>query len=110
MVPFGYEIREREKEIDNEVPEPQYERVYIDVTAIRTHDGKLIPISFIWDSIEYKISKVLSSQFGHSLKHKISAQSFLCMCRNLKFHLFFEDGGFGNQRFYIELKDSITIG
>lgn len=104
MVPFGFERREQEKQIINEVPEPQYERVYLNVTAIRTNTGKLIPKSFEWEGQTYKISQVLDYRNGQSLKQKTNVQRFYCICGGQKFQLFFEDGGFGNQRFYIELK------
>ena len=105
MVPFGFERREQENQIENQAQEPQYKRVYLNVTAIRTNTGKLIPRSFEWEGQTYKINQVLNSCNGQSLKQKTSAQRFYCRCGDKKFQLFFEDGGFGNQRFYIELKD-----
>lgn len=105
MVPFGFERREQENQFENKVQEPQYKRVYLSVVAIRTNTGELIPKSFDWEGQTYKISHVLNLQNGQSLKQKINAQRFYCTCRGKKFQLFFEDGGFGNQRFYIELKE-----
>ncbi|HEY5583236.1 MAG TPA: hypothetical protein VIK78_01950 [Ruminiclostridium sp.] len=109
MVPFGFERREQENQIENQVPEPQYKRVYLSVIAIRTNTGELIPQSFEWEGQTYKISQILNSQNGQSLKQNINAQRFYCRCGGMKFQLFFEDGGFGNQRFYIELKEGYSI-
>ena len=109
MVPFGFERREQENQIENQVSEPQYKRVYLNVTAVMTNTGELIPQSFDWEGQTYKISQVLNSQNGQSLKQKTNAQRFYCRCGGKKFQLFFEDGGFGNQRFYIELKEGYSI-
>src|SRR5690242_17632157 len=109
MVPFGFERIEQEKQIGDETPEPQYKRVYLNVTAIMTNTGELIPQSFEWEGKIYKINQVLDSQSGKSLKHRTGAQRFYCKCYGNKFQLFFEDGGFGNQKFYIELKDGCSL-
>jgi len=95
--------------IPYQVPEPQFRRFYLSVIAIRTNTGELIPQSFDWEGQTYKISQILNSQNGKSLKQKIDAQRFYCRCEGMEFQLFFEDGGFGNQRFYIELKEGYSI-
>ncbi len=105
MTPFGYERKQLEKELEDKVPEPQYRRVYLNVTAFRrSSTGELIPESFEWEGRTYKINKVLDSRNGQSFKQRLNAQRYYCTCKGKKFQLFFEDGGFGNQRFYIELK------
>lgn len=44
-------------------------KVYIDVTEFRSKDGKLIPLSFIWeDDVEYEIDRIIDFCPGHSLK------------------------------------------
>jgi len=105
MVPFEFERKEHEKQIENQAQEPQYKRVYLNVTAIRTNTGKLIPQSFEWEGRTYKINQILGSCNGQTLKQKTTAQRFNCRCGGKNFQLFFEDGGFGDQRFYIELKE-----
>ena len=109
MVPFGFERKEQEKLIENQVADMQYTRVYLNVTAIRTNSGELIPQSFEWDGQTYEISQILDSKKGQSLKQNINAQKFYCRCGGTTFQLFFEDGGFGNQRFYIELKEGYSL-
>jgi|GEM_PF-2550855 len=109
MVPFGYEKKQLEKELPAKIQAPQYRRVYLDVTAFRrSSTGELIPQSFQWEGRTYRITKVLDSRNGQSFKEKITAWRFYCTCRGKKFQLFFEDGGFGNQRFYIELKEDCS--
>ncbi len=106
MVPFGYERKQLEKELENKASQPQHRRVYLNVTAFcRSSTGELIPDSFEWEGRTYKISKVLDSKNGKSFKQKVNAQRFNCICEGKIFQLFFEDGGFRNQRFYIEVKD-----
>ncbi len=109
MVPFGYERKQLEKELAANVPESRYRRVYLNVTAFRrSSTGELIPQSFQWEGRTYTITKVLDSRNGQSFKEKINAWRFYCTCRGKKFQLFFEDGGFGNQRFYIEVKETYS--
>ncbi len=106
MVPFGYERKEQEKQNGDKVPEQQYRRVYLDVKAFRrSSTGELVPKSFEWEGRTYKISKVLNCRNGQSFKQRVNADRYYCTCGGKKFQLFFEDGGFGKQRFYIELKD-----
>ncbi len=108
MVPFGYERRQLEKESENKAPVPQYRRVYLNAEALRrSSTGELIPASFEWEGRTYKISKVLEIKNGKSLKERVNAQRYYCTCQGKKFQLFFEDGGFGNQRFYIEVREDI---
>ena len=105
MVPFGYERKELEKQIENMMPEPQYKRVYLNVTAVMTSSGALIPISFEWEYNTIKIDQILACHHGQSFKYKTNALRFYCRCGQQKFYLFFENGGFGNQCFYIEEKE-----
>ncbi len=84
-----------------------HRRVYLNVTALRrSSTGELIPYSIEWEGRIYKINKVLESRNGKSLKQKVNAQRFNCICEGTKLQLFFEDGGFRNQRFYIEVEDN----
>lgn len=105
MVPFGFERKEQERQIDDKVGAPQYKRLYLNVKAIRTDTGKLIPKSFELEGRTYKIIKIIDVADGKSFKEKVHAVRFTCLCGNNRFQLFFEDNGFGNQRFYIELKE-----
>ena len=110
MVPFGYERKQLEKENENKVPVSQYRRVYLNAKAFRrSSTGELIPASFEWEGRTYKISKVLEIKNGQSFKQRVNAQRYYCTCQGKKFQLFFEDGGFGNQRFYIEVKEDSEI-
>lgn len=106
IVPFGYERKQQEQSLKNRVEFQQHKRVYLDVTASQTSSGKMIPESFEWEGKTYRIDQILDSQNGQSFKYRTNALRFYCKCRNTKFHLFFEDGGFGNQKFYIELADN----
>ncbi len=111
MVPFGYERKQLEKELENQIPEPQYQRVYIDVKAIRcSRTGELVPKSFEWGGRTYKISKILNSRNGQSFKERVNAHRYYCICQGKKFQLFFEDGGFGNQKFYVEVREDFPKG
>ena len=44
-------------------------KVYVDVTEIRTKDGFIKPVSFVWeDGVSYEIDRVIDACPGHSLK------------------------------------------
>jgi len=110
MVPFGHERKQLEKEIENRAPTSQYRRIYLNVKAFRrSSTGELIPASFEWEGRTYKISKVLDIKKGQSFKQRVNAQIYSCICQGKNFQLFFEDGGFGNQRFYIEVRNDTVI-
>ena len=44
-------------------------KVYVDVTEIRTKDGLVRPVSFVWeDGSEYHIDRIVDARPGHSLR------------------------------------------
>jgi len=44
-------------------------KVYVDVNENRLKDGRLVPLSFVWeDGTHYKIDKVLDTRLAASLK------------------------------------------
>ncbi|MDF2988846.1 MAG: hypothetical protein K0R50_4356 [Eubacterium sp.] len=109
MVPFGYERKEYEKQIKDLAAEPLYKRVYLNLIAGSTPEGKLVPQVFELNNKKYKIDQILDIQDGKSFKHRNNSIRFYCKCGRKKFYLFFEDCGFGHQRFYLELKDGYRL-
>ena len=66
-------------------------KVYVDVYEVRSKDGKLIPLSFIWkDGIKYKIDKVIHDEPGHSLKAGGYGRRYTVQIQGQVKYMFFE--------------------
>jgi len=68
-------------------------KVFVDVTATFSKDGKLLPRSFVWeDGRRYEIDKVLDSRRAASLKAGGQGQRYRCRVSGREIYLFLEDG------------------
>ncbi|MCX7711542.1 MAG: hypothetical protein N2484_17010 [Clostridia bacterium] len=95
-MPFGFERREFEKNMSEFADDTT--RQYLEVTAMTLTDGRIIPLSFIWEDREIKINKVLECRQGKSLKHGAQGLRYQCRVGTKSFYLYFE-----NNRWSIEL-------
>lgn len=67
-------------------------KVYVDVTAEFTKDGRLIPKSFVWkDGQVYEIQKVTDVRRAASLKAGGVGLRYTCIVDGCKSHLYYED-------------------
>jgi hypothetical protein len=74
------------------IPEPSQNKIYVKVTAIFYTDGRLIPISFVWeDGHRYEIDQIKSIIQAASLKAGGTGMRYTCMVRGHETYLFFEE-------------------
>lgn len=67
-------------------------KVYVDVTAEFSKDGRLVPKSFIWeDGIEYEITRVKDVRRAASLKAGAVGMRYTCVIYNQEKYLYYED-------------------
>ena len=67
-------------------------KVYVNVTAEFTNDGRLIPKSFVWkDGNIYEIQKVTNVCRAASLKAGGAGLRYTCIVDGLESHLYYED-------------------
>jgi hypothetical protein len=64
------------------------EKKYIQVTAVFHPDGKLAPISYIWDDQEVIIEKVLGSSL--LLKPDVTGVRYACVANGKEIGLIFD--------------------
>lgn len=82
------------------VPDPSPQKVYVRVTAEFCEDGRLIPLSFVWeDGTKYMIDRVLDITHAASLKAGGVGLRYACMVRGHQTYLFHEE-----DRWFIERK------
>ena len=76
-------------------------KVYVDVMAVFTQDGRLIPKSLRWeDGTVYEISRVLDVRRACSLKAGGTGMRYTCIVNGKEMHLFYED----NNKWFVERK------
>ena len=76
-------------------------KVYVDVTARFTNDGRLIPTSVIWtDGHVYDIQRVTDVRRAASLKAGGVGMRYTCVIDGKDMHLFYED----NNLWFVEGK------
>ena len=74
------------------MPEPSPGKVYVQVTAVFYPDGRLHPVSFIWeDGQSYAIDKVLGVIRAASLKAGGTGMRYTCMVHGRETCLFYEE-------------------
>jgi len=74
-------------------------KVYVDVTAVFCKDGRLIPLSMVWqDGRVYEIQKVLDVRRAASLKAGGVGMRYTCMIEGVSSHLFYE----ADNRWFVE--------
>ena len=67
-------------------------KVYVNVMAEFTNDGRLLPRSFIWmDGHVYEIQKVTDVRRAASLKAGGAVIRYTCIVDGKESHLFYED-------------------
>ena len=67
-------------------------KVYVNVMAEFTKDGRLIPKSFVWkDDNTYEIQKVKDIRRAASLKAGGVGIRYTCIVDGLESHLYYED-------------------
>ena len=69
-----------------------YDKVYVDVNATFTRDGRLLPKSFVWeDGMTYEISRVRDIRRAASLKAGGAGTRYTCMADGREVYLFYDD-------------------
>ena len=67
-------------------------KVYVDVLAIFTKDGRLVPSKFVWeDGREYEITRITDARRAASLKAGGVGMRYTCMVEGKAVHLYYED-------------------
>ena len=67
-------------------------KVYVDVNATFTKDGRLLPRSFIWtDGHVYEIQRVTDVRRAARLKAGGAGMRYTCIVDGRESHLFYED-------------------
>lgn len=78
---------------------PKIRKQYIDVSAVFTKDGELIPKSIKWENgTDYEITKVLSIRPAASLKAGGAGTRYTCVICGQEKHLYYED----NNKWFVE--------
>ncbi len=76
-------------------------KIYVDVNARFTSDGRLIPKEIIWSNGEkYEIDKVIAEQRRASLKAGGCGIRYTCRIMGGEHYLFYEE----NYRWFVEAK------
>lgn len=76
-------------------------KVYVDVKAKFTKDGRLIPLAVIWlDGIEYEIQRVTDVRRAASLRAGGTGMRYTCVISGRESHLYYED----NNKWFVERK------
>ena len=67
-------------------------KVYVDVTEIRTKSGYIRPVSFVWENgLEYQIDRVIDACPGHSLKAGGYGIRYTVEIQGKERYMFFEE-------------------
>lgn len=76
-------------------------KIYVDVNALFSKEGRLYPISLVWqDGHIYKIQKILDVRRAASLKAGGTGMRYTCIIDGRESHLFYED----NNMWFVEGK------
>ncbi len=82
------------------MPEPSRQKVYVDVLAMFHKDGRLIPVSFVWeDGRKYEIDRVMDITRAASLKAGGTGMRYTCNVCGHEAYLFLEEN-----RWFMERK------
>ena len=67
-------------------------KVYVSVTTQFYQDGRIIPLSFLWeDGTAYQVDQILDIRRAASLKAGGTGIRYTVMVQGQKCHLYFED-------------------
>ena len=76
-------------------------KVYVEVLARFTSDGKLLPVALIWeDGNRYLIDRIVKSERCASRKAGGAGIMYTCMINGRQCHLFYEE----NLKWFLERK------
>jgi hypothetical protein len=101
-MPFGHELRQVEKKIQQEQSFKGYQKKYVKVDATITELGQLIPRKIYYDELHvYEIDKVLEVRKAVSLKVGGVGLMYRVRICNKETRIFFDDYLF---KFFIENK------
>ena len=79
-------------------------KVYVDVNEDRLKDGRLIPLSFVWeDGRRYAIDRVIDIRPAASLRAGGVGLRYTVRVRNRETFLYLEEGG-GVSKWFMERK------
>jgi len=92
------------KEIDYRDYMSNDSKVYVDVSEVRLKDGKLVPLSFVWeDGATYEIDRVTDVRPAASLKAGGAGLRYTVRVRNRDTFMFLEEEH-GVGRWFMERK------
>jgi hypothetical protein len=75
-------------------------KVYVEVNENRLTDGRLIPLSFVWeDGNRYEVDKVIDTRHAASLKAGGAGLRYTVMVRNRQTYMFLEEDRAGAKWF-----------
>ncbi len=86
MPPFGFEQREKETAVYEQLPE---NKTFLEVTAMMCTNKDVIPLTFKWDYRQIKIDRVINVREGVSLKDGFLGKRYLCQAEGKRFYLYF---------------------
>jgi len=80
-------------------------KVYVDVNEDRLKDGRLMPLSFVWENgVRYEIDKIIEVRPAASLKAGGAGLRYTIRVRNRETHLFLEEDKSG-AKWFMERKE-----
>jgi hypothetical protein len=80
-------------------------KVYVDVSEVRLKDGRLFPISFVWeDGNRYDIDKIVDVRQAASLKTGDMGMRYTVRIRNQNSYMFYEEDD-GASKWFMERKN-----
>ncbi|MBR4607200.1 MAG: hypothetical protein IKO41_13380 [Lachnospiraceae bacterium] len=78
-------------------------KVYVDVKALFSRDGRLTPTGIIWtDGTEYEIQRVKDVRRAASLKAGGAGMRYTCVIAGKESHLYYED----NNMWFVERRQN----
>ena len=78
-------------------------KVYVEVFARFTSDGKLLPVALIWeDGSKYLIDRIVKYERCASRRAGGAGIMYTCMIAGQECHLFYEE----NQKWFLERKST----
>jgi hypothetical protein len=79
-------------------------KVYVDVNEDRMKDGKVVPLSFVWeDGRRYEIDRILDVRPAASLKAGGAGMRYTVRVRNRETYMFLEEDS-GAVKWFMERK------
>lgn len=80
-------------------------KVYVDVNEDRLKDGRLLPLSFVWeDGNRYEIDKIIDTRPAASLKAGGAGLRYTVRIKNRERYMFLEEDN-GSCKWFLERKE-----